>query len=174
MHDLRRHANAARTGAADEKYLIGQFTTMIGRGQQTTQRHRARTLDVVIEARNGVAVALQHVKRSRFTEIFPLHHRFGEAFFECGNEGVNHLVVFRAASARLAHAEIKRVFEQFFIVRTKVKQHRQGLNWANACGQGVQSQFTDTNCNPAKTLIANTQNPLGVGHYRQLGRARIG
>ena len=65
-------------GAQEQDPLAGQAALFAARGEQAGEDDGAGPLDVVVEARQAVAVALQDAQRVVLLEVLPLHDGRGK------------------------------------------------------------------------------------------------
>ena len=71
-------------------------------------RHRRRPLDVVVEAGEHLAVPVEQPESVRLLGVLPLQEGSGEAVLHGVDELVHERVVFLAAQARMAPAQVLR------------------------------------------------------------------
>src|SRR5450759_507535 len=88
------------------------------RREQPRERHRGRSLDVVVEDGYPVAIFVQQPERRVIGEILELDQHPGESLARSGDEFLNKLVVRGAAQAFLAHTDIIGIVQQGLVVGT--------------------------------------------------------
>src|SRR5439155_9548337 len=98
-------------------------------------------------------------------EVFPLYHATRPALGNTRDERLDQRVVWRAPEPRLAIPEIQRVREQERVVGADIQGDRQRERRVDPRGCGVQRQLADRNRHAARTLIAQSEDPLVVGDY---------
>ena len=135
--------------------------------EQPGQRHGARTLYVVVERQDPVAVAVEDLQCGVFAEVFPLQQRVGAYAAHGVDKLVDERVVRLTAEPLVAPAEIERVVEKRFVVGAYVQADRQGCGRVDAGACDVQGKFAHADRHAAGTLITNTQNGLVVGGDNQ-------
>ena len=81
-----------------------------------------------------------------------------------GDELVDEREVLVVVDAPVAPAEVLRVFEQFDVVGAHVEHDRQRARRVDAADEGVQRELADRDAHAADALIAQTEDPLTVGH----------
>ena len=83
------------------------------RREEPADDDRGRALDVVVEARQPVAVAVEDAQRVVLLEVLPLDEAAGQDLAATAvDERLDELVVGRAAQPRRAVAEVQRIVEQ--------------------------------------------------------------
>ena len=89
--------------------------------EQRPYRHGRGALDVVIEGAKLVAVAIKEPRRIDAREVLPLQQNVRPSALHLRDELIDKFIIFRAADALLSPANIERVFQPFFIVRSHVE-----------------------------------------------------
>ena len=82
-------------------------------------------LDVVVERRHPIAVAVQDAQRIRLLEVLPLDDAPRPDLGDALDEGLDQRVVLGSAQARLAETEVERVGEERRVVGPDVERDRQ-------------------------------------------------
>ena len=82
---------------------------------------------------------------------------------DAGHERLDDGVVLRPAKPRVAPADVQRVGEELLAVRAHVQRHGQGQAWVDPGGRRVERQLADRDAHPARTLVAEAEDPLVVG-----------
>ena len=95
-----RDADAGRAGADQHEALAAQAALRAARRQQAGEDDRAGALDVVVEARQPVAIAIQDAQGVVLLEVLPLQHGCREDRLDGLDERLEDLVVVLAAQAR--------------------------------------------------------------------------
>ncbi len=70
------------------------------RAQDASQRDSGRALNVVVETRQPVPIAIENGKRDVLMKVFPLQQCAGKDPFDTLDKGLDELVVGRAAKRR--------------------------------------------------------------------------
>ena len=130
---------------------------------QARQGHRPGALDVVVEAGNHLAVAVEHVKGRAARKILPLDDGLGIARLGRLHEAVEKLVVGGPGQAGVVHAQIQRIVDQILAVGAHVEFDRQGLVGADAARRRVEAQLANRDRHAAEALVADAQNGAGIG-----------
>ena len=65
-------------------------------------------------------------------------------------------------------ADIERIGQPFGIVGADIEHHRQHFVGVDAGAGGIERQFSDRDTHAARTLIAQTQDTLAIGHHDHL------
>ena len=132
-------------------------------GQDPGHDDRRGPLDVVVERRHAIAVAVQDAQRVRLLEVLPLDDAARPDLGDALDEGLDQRVVLRPAQARRAKAEVERVGEQRRVVGPDVERDRQRERRMDAAGRRVQGELADGDGHPARALVAEAEDPLVVG-----------
>ena len=133
------------------------------RGIDAGHRDRGRALDVVVEAGHAVAEVVQDAQRVGSLEVLPLDDAAGPDLLDALHEGLDELVVGRAAQPAGAVAHVERVVEQGAVVGAHVERDRQRQRGVQAAAGGVQRQLADGDAHAAGALVAQAQDALVVG-----------
>ena len=83
----------------------------------SSHRHSAGTLNVVVKARKLLRVCLKETTSVWEPEIFKVEDSFREDGLDGLDNIVNELVVLFAADSRFANSKVEVVFEEFFILQ---------------------------------------------------------
>ena len=124
---------------------------------------RRRALDVVVERRDPVAVAVEDAQRVVLLEVLPLDDAAGPDLGDAGDERLDQRVVLGTAQPRRPVAEVQRVGQERRVVRPHIERDRQGQRRMDAAGRGVQGELADRDGHAAGALVAEAQDPLVVG-----------
>ncbi len=127
------------------------------------KRHRRGALDVVVEARDALAVALEQREGVRLREILPLDDRAREHVAYALHELLDELEVGLAREPRTPVAVVERVVEQRLIVGADVEAHRQALRRMEARAGHVEGELADRDAHAPGAEIAETEDALVVG-----------
>ena len=154
-----------RGSRADEDDAgVGQARPEAAHGRQHARDHDcSRALDVVVERRDAVPVAIEDPQGVRLLEVLPLDDAVRPDLGYPFDEGLDKVVVRRAAQTRRAMADIEWVGEQGGIVGADVERHRQRHDRVDPTRRGVQRELADRDGHPAGALVAETEDPLVVG-----------
>ena len=101
-------------------------------------------------------------------EVLPVQQRVGEEPARGGHEVIHEGVVPLAPDARMPFAEVDLAAEQAEVVGADVEHDRDAAAGVDAGGRGVEAQLADGDLDPADPLVADAQDPLGVGHHQQV------
>ena len=165
LADQLGDAGGGRAAAEEQEPLLGQFLSGDAqRREDPGQRHRGGALDVVVVGADLVAVARQDRHRVDVGEILPLEAALRKQLLHRLDELVDERVVFRAAHAVLAQAEIERVVEQSLVVGADVERDRQGQLRRHAGAGGVERQLAHRDAHAADAEVAQAEDALAVGH----------
>jgi hypothetical protein len=163
LDDGARHARAAGARAVDDVDVVLDARAAQARGgEQPRERDRAGALDVVVEAREHVAVAREHVERGVLREVLPLHDGARVPLLHAGDERVGEREVRVAHDAALAQAEVERIFEERRPVRAHVEARRQGVVGREP-PERVERELAYRDADTAVPLVANAQDRRRVG-----------
>ncbi len=132
-------------------------------GQDPGHDDRRGPLDVVVERRHAVAVAVEDAQRVGLLEVLPLDDAAGPDLGDALDEGLDERVVVGSAQARRAIAEVERIGEQRRVVGPDVERDRQRQRRVDAAGRRVQRELADRDGHPAGALVAEAEDPLVVG-----------
>ena len=124
---------------------------------------RGGALDVVVERRDAVLVAVQDAQGVVLLEVLELDEAARPDRLDAGHEGLDELVIGGAAQARRPIAEVQRIGQQPRVVGAHVERDRQGQRRVDAAGRRVQGELADRDGHPARTLVAQAQDALVVG-----------
>ena len=104
---------------------------------------RRRPLDVVVERRHAIAVAIEDAQRVGLLEVLPLDDAARPDLGDALDERLDQRVVLGPAQARRAKAEVERVGEQRRVVGPDVERDRQRERRMDAAGRRVQGELAD-------------------------------
>ena len=134
-------------------------------GQHAGDDDRGGALDVVVEGRHAVAVAVEDAQRVGLLEVLPLDDAAGPDLGHARHERLDQRVVGRTAHAGYPVAEIERIRQQRRVVGPDVQGDRQGQGRVDPAARRVQRQLPDRDGHPPGALVAQTEDPLVVGHH---------
>ena len=146
---------------------------MRGRGRYPGQRHGGRSLDVIVEAEDTVAIAPEQPVRVGCQEILELNQRARPLVLQGRDQLFHEAVVTLAAHAPLEDTQVQRVGEKFFIVGPHVEHHRQAMFGCDTGARGVECELSDGNTHPIRPEIAEPEDSLAVGHHHH-AHVRLG
>jgi hypothetical protein len=161
----------------EDETLLGQGAVRCAHGSQDSgQHHGAGALDVVVEARDPVAVSIEDADGVVLLEVLPLQdcpwgrRRGPRRRRPRGSRRT------RAAKAVLAVADVRGIGQQVLVVGAHVERHRQRMSRVDARAGGVEGQLADRDAHAARALVAQAQDPLVVGGDDQanVGHANAG
>ena len=136
-------------------------------GEDAGDDHRRGPLDVVVERRHALPVAVEDPQRIGLLEVLPLDEAAGPDLGHALDEGLDERVVVRPAQSRRAVAEVERVGEQRRVVGPDIERDRQRERRMDAAPRRVERELADRDRHPAGALVAETQDPLVVGDHDQ-------
>ena len=142
-------------------------------GEDAAADDPGRALDVVVEARDPVAVVVQQLYGVVLFEVLPLQKGVGKDLLDGLDEAVHKGVVVLAPEAVLGVAEVERVVEQLFVVGPAVKGDGQGQLGVDAGPGDVQGELADGDAHASGALVAEAQDALVVGDHDE-AHARLG
>ena len=160
-------ADRRRAGAQEQESFPGQPTLLAPGRKEAAQDDSARSLDVVVEARQSMAVALEDPQRVVLLEVLPLDDGGGKDTPHRPDERLHHLVVGLTPQTGRAEAEIERVVEELRSVGPDVERDGQRPGRVDAGRRRVQGELADRDRHAARALVAEAQDPLVVGHHDQ-------
>ena len=156
-------ADAGRAGAEDHHALPRQRDAgLLRAGEERRDRHRGRPLDVVVERRQDVAIALEVRERRALLEILPLEEGLGEAPAHGVDELVDQLVVRGAAQPGVPPPDVEVVVQQGLVVGADVEADRQRRGRMDAGGRRVERELADGDAHAARALVAQPEDALVV------------
>ncbi len=162
--DLPGNADARSTGAVDDGAAVAKFLAAdTGRCMHGGSRNRPGALDIVIERRQMVAVAVQDLEGDVLVEILPLDDDLGENRACRLDELVDDGEIRIATQAVLAPPQVPGIVEQLLVVGANVEADRQGARRMNAGSDAIERQLADTDRHAADTLVTDAQYGLVVG-----------
>jgi hypothetical protein len=92
--------------------LLGHRLLRDAKSRQYPAQHDARgTLDVIVERRQPLRVALLQQERAVLVKVLPLQDGAREHLADAAHEGFDEIVIVAAAQAPLRVAEVQRVRE---------------------------------------------------------------
>ncbi len=165
------HASDAGAGCAgaqeDEPVLAQRPAERPYGGQDPRQHDGAGALDVVVEARDAVAIAIEDLDGVVLLEVLPLQHGARADVQDGADEGLEEIVVLGAAQPPLAIPDVERIGQQILVVRAHVQRHWKRVGRIYARSGGVQGELPDGNAHAARALVPEAENPLVVGGNHQ-------
>ena len=160
--------DAGRPGAEEYEPLSGERLVQDPQGRSDPGEHDGRrALDVVVEARDPVAVTVEEADRVVLLEVLPLEHRVGEDLDDALDEGFDEAVVRRTAQSRLPVADVVGIVQQRPVVGPDVERDRQAQRRVDPGAGGVERQLADGDPHATAALVAEAQDPLVVRHHDQ-------
>mmetsp|Transcript_15186 Transcript_15186/g.33144 ORF Transcript_15186/g.33144 Transcript_15186/m.33144 type:complete len:425 (+) Transcript_15186:6-1280(+) len=160
-HRLHQNLSDSDTGAArtgDQNSLIpegcGLFALGAQASQYSRQRRRPRSLDVVVEAQEVVAVLVEDLLCLVAAEILELDEHVRPAMAHRLEELVHQVVVRRPLQPRLLHAEVEFILQQRLVVGAHVQHDRHDAMGRDPSGRAVQAQLSDGYSHPVRAEVA--------------------
>ena len=166
-------AGRSLAGAKEQHLLVGKLAAgHTQRREQARERHRGRSLDVVVEDVYLVAIFVQQPERRVIGEILELDQHAGEGLARGGDEFVDEFVIGRAAQPLLAQADIIGIVQKVLVVGADVQHHRQAELRVDAGAGGIERELADRNAHAVGAEIAEAEDALAVGDDDELRRIR--
>ena len=157
-------ADAGRPGADEHDPRVGEPRAEAAQaGQHAGDHDRGGALDVVVEGRHAVPVAVEDAQRVVLLEVLPLDDAARPDLGHALDERLDQRVVGRPAQPRRPMAEVQRVGEQRRIVGPDVERDRQRSGPGGCRCRRVQRELADRDGHPAGALVAEAEDPLVVG-----------
>ena len=139
------------------------------RAPEPGQHHARGALDVVVERAQVIPEAGELEERVLLEEVLPLQDDLREDLLDRGHEGVDELLVRRAAHALVAHPQVQRVGQALLVVGTHVEGDGQGAVGRDPRAEGVEAELADGDAHAARPLVAQAQDALAVRHHDDRG-----
>ena len=156
-------ADARRPGPDEHDPCVGEPRPEAAQaGQHAGDHDRGGPLDVVVEGRHAVPVAIEDAQRVVLLEVLPLDEAVGPDLGDALDERLDERVVGRPPQARRPMADVQRVLEEGRIVGPDVERDRQGDGRMDPARR-VQGELADRDGHPAGALVAQAEDPLVVG-----------
>ena len=153
-------------GARDHQALVGQLAAGgPGSGEDPGHRDRRRALDVVVEGRQLLPVALQQAESVPLLEVLPLQEGLGEALLHRPHELVHHRVVGLAPQPGLAPADVEVVSQQLLVVGADVEADGERLRGVDSRRGHVERELADRDAHASRPLVAEAEDALVVGDH---------
>ena len=131
-------------------------------GQHARDHDGGGPLDVVVERRHAVPVAVEDAQRVVLLEVLPLDDAVRPDLRDALDERLDERVVGRAPQTRRPMADVQRILEEGRIVGPDVERDRQRDGRVDPARR-VQGELADRDGHPAGALIAQAEDPLVVG-----------
>ena len=125
--------------------------------------HGGGALDVVVEARDPVAVAVEQPDRVVLLEVLPLQEGVGVDLGPRFDERVDERVVGFAPQAGAGVAQVLGVAQQLLVVGAAVEGDRKGQARVDARPRGVEGELADGDAHAPGSLVAEAEDALVVG-----------
>ena len=162
-------AAAGTARPEDDDLLVGQRLAKAPQaGQDRRGGHAAGALDVVVEARYPVPVGLQHGAGMGGAEVLPVHQRAGADPLHRRDEALEEGGVGLPLQPGLAQAGVAGVREQFGPVGAHIEHHWQPPGRIQPGAEGVDGQLPLADLDAPHPLVAEAEDPLGVGDQEQV------
>lgn len=156
------HAGGAGTGKKEALVAEGLAGEPQG-GKDAGEGDRGGALDIVVKRGKTARVALKEAEGVCLLEILPLKQGTRKNVFDRLNEFLDELVVFSAAEAGSAIAQIERVGKQSGIVGPDVEADGEAKRGVDARTGRVEDEFPDGDGHPTGALVAQPENAFVVG-----------
>ena len=126
------------------------------------QCDRAGALDIVVEAQDFVAIAIQQGEGLVVGEVFPLDQHIGPAGRGGLDEFIDDFIELVAVNAAVGKTQVQRVVQQFFVVGPYIEQNRQRPVGMQTGACYVQHQLADRDTHAVGAQVAQAKNPAAV------------
>ena len=140
-------------------------------GQNRGAGHTAGALDVVVEAGQLPAVAIEQQPGMAGAEILPVQAGAGAFLLHRRHEFIQKSQIGVAAEPGLPQAGIERIAEQLRAVGAHIQGHRQHPLRVETGAEGVHRQLALADVDAAHPLIADAEDPLRIGDQHHVDRA---
>ena len=168
-------AAARATGPKNHDLLVAQVGRLPFQARQDGGGgHTAGALDVVVEAGQAAAEALQQPAALQGAEVFPVHQGVGPHRLDRPHKGRQKGVVGLSSQPRFPQAGVMGIGQQGGVVGAHIQHHRQGAPRMQPRAEGVHRQLAVADLHAPHPLVANPQDPLGIGYQQQLRRLWAG
>ncbi len=162
------YTDAPRAGPVDDEALLGDRHACQLAGSQHSRKHRRTgALDVVVERRQSLPVALQNGERDVLREILPLKDGARVAGCEGFDEAVDHREVGLTAKPGVPHADVERVVDQVLAVGPNVELDRECLVRSHTPGHRVNRELADADRHAAEALVTDPEDRGRIGRDRE-------
>ena len=154
-HNFFSNPASGRAAAQEHHALIANARPRrVGRRHQRTGGDGCRALDIIIEAAQLVAVALQKSGGVFLRKVFKLQENVGPARLNRADKHIHKFSVLVVADARVTPAHVHRVVEVLLIIGADIQHNRQGGGRMDPSAGGIQRQLTNRYAHTADTLVA--------------------
>src|ERR1019366_8935862 len=158
-------ADAGGTRSQDDDALVLERNSRRpAAGVDSGHGHGSGSLDVVVEAGEDLPIAIQQAEGVDLLEVFPLQERLREALLHGLDEFLDERVVLGAAQAWKPPAEVELISQERFVVRADVETDGKRERRVDARGRRVKRELADGNPHASRTLVAEPEDALVVGH----------
>src|SRR5262249_41877144 len=153
-----RDPRAARARAVDDDALVRELSASRGAPHdETGEGYRTGSLNIVVERRHAVAVALEDCERRVLREVFPLQDGARPARVDRVDDAVHECEVLVSLEALLSNAEVWRTRHEIGPIRPNVEADGERPVGAHAGRDGIERKLSDRDCDAAITLIADAE-----------------
>ncbi len=161
-------ADGRRACPEKDKVLLAELFARHSHPREDAGEHDGcRSLDVIVEGEQLVAVTLQQRAGVFGGEILPLQEvSLGELFLHRLHELIHEVEVGVARNPLVSPAEIFRVLEPLLVVGAHVQDHGQRVRGRDAADERVERKLADGDAQPADSLVAQAEDTLAVGDHR--------
>jgi hypothetical protein len=158
-------ANPRSTEPENHNPLVFQRNTCDVHCRKKRRRSNGcRSLNIVIEGADLVAIARKKTGSIRPGKIFPLQQDMGPALLDHRHKSVHKIVVFLPANTLVAPADIDRILQTLFVVSPHVEQDRQAVLRMDPAEGRVQRHFADRNAHASGPLVAEAKDTFAITH----------
>jgi hypothetical protein len=156
-----RDTSGRLSGAEEQQGLVGEPAAGHAQGREDTgERDRRGSLDVIIEDTDAIAIAPQQAEGGMIGKVLELDQYARKHIPGGGDELIDQLVVLGAAQAAPAQADVVRVRQQFRVVCTHVQDDGQTQLRVHARAGGIERKLTDRDAHAVGAEIAEAENAL--------------
>ena len=156
-------ADGRPSRAEEHEAIRREATSLPACGEQAREDDRTGALDVVVEARLPVAIAIEDADRVVLLEVLPLDDGPREDPGHSVDERLDDRVVRPAAQPRRPVPDVERIVQERLTVGPDIERDGQGAGRIDARGGRVQRQLAHRDRHPAGPLVAEAQDALVVG-----------
>ncbi len=135
--------------------------------EDATHHDRGRALDVVVEARDPVPVAVEHPDRVVLLEVLPLQDGVREHLVDRLDERLEEPLVRLAAQPRVSPAQVERVVQEPLRVGAHVEGDGECACGVDARARRIERELADRDAHPSRAEVAEPEDPLVVGGHDQ-------
>ena len=179
VHKFLQHtiSDAATSSSCTkaEIYLVDEFLARnVEATEDACKGNNTSALDVVVEDRVGVLVAVQDCCSVRAAEVLEVQVEVREELLDGGYKVVNECVIAVFINALVALAQVQWVIKEFLAVGASINNNRHNAIRVNTSCGGVNHKFTNGNFDAVGSPVANTQDCFCIGDDNQVDVSTCG